>query len=486
MNATTSIELSNVESTEAGALALITLSPEKYAAEVYQPFKATLASAIDSVRAVEYDITTTAGMASAIKCRALFRDMRVAADKERKARKEPITKIGKLLESGFDQVEERIAPLELMFDAEITTENARKEAEKAAKIAAERQRTEAIQADIETISDLVFDVAGKDAAAIGAAIDQAAQIIVTAERFAEFTDDATDVIASTIEKLSVMRDAALASEQAAHAAEQARIAESARLEAERAELARLRADAERIANEQAAERQRLADLAAAQELAAKQLRDKAAANLQAERDAQAEQMRIERERVAAEQAKAAAEIKAQQDKLAEQQAAADARDAAALAAQQDAKRRDDDHGPALEMNAMFDAAIVACARFPEVLAEQAREEAEINADLARCTETAQAMLTNGRSLVQPESYSERDAMIDAADGMDSEPTDIEIIDVYVENFGGTRSQAVARLLAFAGDEVAGTHYSTTTFKDNGDPILLNADGSRSIFCDVDE
>lgn len=32
----------------------------------------------------------------------------------------------------------------------------------------------------------------------------------------------------------------------------------------------------------------------------------------------------------------------------------------------------------------------------------------------------------------------------------------------------------------------GQRYSTTTFKDNGDPILPNADGTRSVFCDVDE
>ncbi len=29
-------------------------------------------------------------------------------------------------------------------------------------------------------------------------------------------------------------------------------------------------------------------------------------------------------------------------------------------------------------------------------------------------------------------------------------------------------------------------YSKTRFKDNGDPIMLNEDGTRSIFCDVDE
>lgn len=41
------------------------------------------------------------------------------------------------------------------------------------------------------------------------------------------------------------------------------------------------------------------------------------------------------------------------------------------------------------------------------------------------------------------------ALTDAADS-DTSPTDDEIIDVYVEAFGGTRGQAVARLRAFVG------------------------------------
>lgn len=32
----------------------------------------------------------------------------------------------------------------------------------------------------------------------------------------------------------------------------------------------------------------------------------------------------------------------------------------------------------------------------------------------------------------------------------------------------------------------GQRYSETTFRDDGEPILLNADGTRSVFCDVDE
>lgn len=37
---------------------------------------------------------------------------------------------------------------------------------------------------------------------------------------------------------------------------------------------------------------------------------------------------------------------------------------------------------------------------------------------------------------------------------------------------------------YARDLPGGQHYSRSTFKDNGDPILLNADGKRSVFCDL--
>lgn len=32
--------------------------------------------------------------------------------------------------------------------------------------------------------------------------------------------------------------------------------------------------------------------------------------------------------------------------------------------------------------------------------------------------------------------------------------------------------------------IHGQRYSTTTFKDNGEPILLTSDGKRSVFCDL--
>lgn len=304
MNAPNQTELAKVADTsQVGALALISLSPEKYAKEVYQPFNDQLATAIDSVRAVNYDIKTTAGMAVAIKCRALFRDMRVAAEKERKARKEPIIKIGKLLESGYSEVEERITPLEELFDGDIKAEEQRKEDEKQAKIEAEKARMAKIASAIEGIRERETDVIRltKTAAEAHAEIDNLTALEITKEVFEERFDEACALKLTVLDAMLVIHDQRHDAEAAAIAAEQARIAEAARIEADRLELARQRAENERIANEQAAERKRLTDLAAAQEAAAAELRRKAEANLQAERDAQAElnrrqQAEIDRQR----------------------------------------------------------------------------------------------------------------------------------------------------------------------------------------------
>jgi hypothetical protein len=431
MNTKNNSELAEVAKTQSAvdAMAVVTLSPEKYAAEVYQPFTAKLTAAIDSVRAIDYDIKTTAGMSVAIKARALFRDLRIDADKERKARKEPITKIGKLLESGFDQVEERITPLEKLFDADIEAENMRKEAEKAAKILAERQRTEAIEARIQAIRNAPLAAIGKSSADILAARDAVRDTIITEELFGEqsYRDKAMDVRSEAFNALEAAFDVAEKAEAAARAAEQARLAEAARIEQERAELARQRIEAEHVANEQAAERKRLADLAAAQERAAAELRAKAEANLRAEREAQEEAMRAERQKAMAVQAEKDRQLAAQQaaidaqaHALAEQQAAADARDRAALAAAQDAQRREDDHPVALVMNAQF--------------------------DLERLQTIADQHLADSRTPATME-----ELVAAASDEYELHPTDREILDNHIEAFGGTEVQAVARLMRFADD-----------------------------------
>lgn len=334
---------------EVDALALVTLSPEKYAAAVYQPFKAKLATAIEAMRTVDYDITTTAGMATAIKARATFRDLRVAADKERKARKEPITKVGKLLESGYDDVEALIVPLETLFDGDIKAEEQRKEDVKAAKIAEERARVEAIQGRIQLLAHLAVRYASASAAELAEVITEYDGWAPDAA-FEEFAEKAQQTVALSLMALRDLLTSRQQMEQRAAQAEADRLAAEARMETERLALATQKAENDRLAAEMAAERQRLADEAAAQQAAAKAHQDAMEAQAQAERaaaTARTAQIQAELDEQRSELAEKARAIAAQQEayqqvRAAEQQAAADAR------------QREEDHPVALAMNEEFD------------------------------------------------------------------------------------------------------------------------------------
>ncbi|HEU4375827.1 MAG TPA: hypothetical protein VFS02_20190 [Telluria sp.] len=212
-------------------------------------------------------------------------------------------------------------------------------AEKAAKIAAERARTEAIQADIAAIRDTAMGVAGKSSAVIRAAIDILEEIEPTEARFGEFAADALMVASGTIDKLVEMFESAKASEAAALAAEVARKAAEKKASDEAEAVAKQKEENERVAAELAAAAKALADQQAAQALAAKEAADKAAAELKRQQEAQA-----------AAQRKAAEEIQRGKDELAAQVAA----HAAAIADQAAAVQLLADHAEALEMNAALD------------------------------------------------------------------------------------------------------------------------------------
>jgi len=432
MNASTRPEQSALveppESSQVNALALITLSPEKFTAEVYQPFKDQLDTAIDSVRTIDYDIATTAGMATAIKCRATFRDLRIAADKERKARKEPITKIGKLLESGYDQVEARITPIEELFDADIKAEEQRKEDVKLAKIAEERARTDQIRTVIDNIKAAPVRHVASGSADLAKAVEFYLCMPAEESEYEEFADEVKQAIGATLEKLREMGIAAAGKEQAAREAEAARIAEAERLAAERAENARVAAENARIAAEHAAEAQRLAGIAKAQQEAAAAAQREADAKAQAERAEQAKKA-AEQQAIIDAQLKAMAEQKAA---LEAQQAAADARDAAALQKLQDEAKREADHGPALMMNAEFDVARdAAIATEAERVRLQAMTEQAVE-DKHQPHATLEVLI---------------DALDAHAERFSAGPGDDEIIDMVASAFDLTRAEAIDRLQA---------------------------------------
>lgn len=231
----------------------ITIEPAKYVELVFEPFAKQLSGAIDSIRAVDYDVKTTAGMSVAVKCRALFRAIRVECEKARKTRKAPILEIGRLLDSRYAEIESSVLPIETFFDDDIKAEESRKEAEKQAKAAAEKARVDGIRTKIDTIRATPAKWIGKPSAEIGVAADHLSETVIDLDGWQEFAGEAVVERDRAVKQMREMQ-----AKQAEHEAEQDRLA------AERAELERLRAEGaerERIAAEERAETERQAKLA---------------------------------------------------------------------------------------------------------------------------------------------------------------------------------------------------------------------------------
>lgn len=338
---------------------LITIEPAKYVELVFEPFAKRLADAKTQAKGVEFDVTTTAGMAVAVKHRATFREIRVASEKARKERKAPILEIGKLLDTRQKEIEAEIEPFESRFDVAIKAEEKRKDDEKIAKAVAESARISAIRKRITEMQAIPSMLVGKQSATIATAIEGLESVEITLETHQEFVGEAQAAQVATISKLGEM----LAAQQA-HEAEQARIAaEREAIEKQRAELAeqervaaaaraeqeaRDRAERERIAAEQrAAQEKAAAELRAQQEEHEARMRaqqaeiDRQQAELAAERQRQADEAaRVERERLAAIQAEAdrvAAEEQRRRD-VAEAEARAEAERVAAERQAEEAER----------------------------------------------------------------------------------------------------------------------------------------------------
>lgn len=278
---------------------LITIEPAKYVELVFEPFAKRLADAKTLAEAAQFDVTTTAGMAVAVKHRATFREIRVESEKARKIRKAPILEIGKLLDSRQKEIEAEIEPFESRFDDAIKAEEARKEAEKQAKLAAEKARIDGIRQSIDGLRAYPTSAVGRSSTQIAEMIETIEAVEITLESYQEFAGEAEATKLATVHKLWEMFAA-----QKKHEAEQARI------QAEREELARLRAEAEereRIAAAERAEQERVARVAReAEEARLKAEREVHEAKLRAEREEAQRQLDAQRAEIAKQQAEIAA------------------------------------------------------------------------------------------------------------------------------------------------------------------------------------
>lgn len=268
---------------------------------------------------VACDVRSTAGMRQAIAGRAAWRAPRIATEAARKAAKAPVLSIGREIDAFAKSLETRLLEGESHYDDQIKAEESRKEAERQAKIEAERERVAGIQ---ERIAELRGHPSLPMQSALIAEHISDLRAIVVDESFQEFMVQAEAVRTQGIARLQALHDEALAREQEAK-----RLAdEAAALAAERAELERQRAEDER----QRTEARRIeAERVAAEEAERKRV--------QAIEDARlAEERRIAREKQEAEDAERRRLQKIEDDRVMAERAKAQAEHEAAMKAERDA------------------------------------------------------------------------------------------------------------------------------------------------------
>jgi hypothetical protein len=378
-------------------------------AKVTDELRALVAASSDILAVID-----GAGREQAHRIGMNLKNARIAIEKAGKAARDDATKFSKgviaeeaRLVAIIEPEESRVFELRDKWDAQI-------EAEKQAKIVAERARVEAISERIGQFAKLVLQASGKGSVAIEGLQEQVAEVGITAIDFEEFIFQAQKAKDDATASLLVAHLAAHDAEQAIEAARIKREEEDRQRAAQAAENARVKAELDAQAAKQAAEAKRLADAAAAQQAEIERQQREAAANIKAQADAEAARQKAAKDAHDA-------EMKRQSDEIAAQRTAFEAQQqeiyrAQALAAQQriDAELLEADHTEALAMNAAHD-----LAHQEWLLAQKVSAPAIADALIAE-------------SLDVPE----------------AEPTDEEIIAVYLESFGGTREQAIARIRKF--------------------------------------
>lgn len=252
---------------------------------------------------VVFEVGTTAGMDEAKAARLAIRNPRYEVERIRKAAKAPILALGKKLDTEAARIEAELLKIEGPIDQQIKAEEARKEAERQAKIDAEMKRVADLQERIAELRGNQILSVMSGSALITEHINDLEKIAVDGS-FEEFVQQADDAKVAGLARLRQLHAAAVQ-----HEAEQARIA------AEREELAGLRAAA---AIQAAKDKSRRDE----EERVAKVARDAETARhneqLRLERQEQETASRAERKRIADEDARLAAdraEVARQQEEL---------------------------------------------------------------------------------------------------------------------------------------------------------------------------
>lgn len=280
---------------------------------------------------VACNVSTVAGMKQAIAGRAAWREPRIALEKARKAAKAPVLALGRDIDNFARNLEMKLLEGETHYDDQIKAEEARREAEREAKVRKEAERVEAIHRRIhEVFVSVPSMMDGSTSAELLEEIKRMVAVEIDAAIYQEQAGAAALAKDAALGMLRRMQEKAAARE-----AEAERLrAEREELERQRAEQARIEAEARRARQEEAArlkqEREALeAQRAAArrEEDAARAAREKADREDRARRDEEDRQARqaraAEDQRIAAE--RAALESAQREARQAEERRQAEAR-----------------------------------------------------------------------------------------------------------------------------------------------------------------
>lgn len=274
-----------VKEVPADSTALVAVDSIKSALTELDKIQTGLAELKTKYAGVVFDVKTSAGMKEAAAARVEIREPRYSVEKVRKAAKAPVLELGRNIDQRAAWITQELLLIEGPIDSQIKEEEARKEAEREAKVRAEQERVEKILAGIEEIKQFALDAFGKPAATIAVAMDLLEQVAID-EHFGEFKPEAEQAKVATMNRLNTMHAAAVDQE-----------AEAAKLKAEREELERQKAEqaeSERIAHEEAIERARQ-EKALVDEGIRRRLAEDQAARDKIESEQRASRLRIEQE-----------------------------------------------------------------------------------------------------------------------------------------------------------------------------------------------
>jgi len=327
-------------------------------------------------RGVLFDCEDPLSLAHAKAARSAIRDPRYEVERLRKGAKAPLLALGKKVDAEATRLTNALLELEEPIQAQIKEFEERQERERLAKAQAELERRTKIEDRIQAIRNSVVAVANSSPETILNALNHIRSLDIETG-FDEFQIQVSDARTATLARLSELHTAAVERE-----------AEKVRIANERAELAALRAAQE--------ERDRQARAEQARKDADAQVeRDRLAAIAQAERleneRIARESLRLERERIAAEEVEAirlrgieqAKQVEAARAHAQELRQAREALEAEAAAN----RARESERAAAIEAaaeierkkNAEEAAALVAQrAQFEAEQAEIARQQAEAN------------------------------------------------------------------------------------------------------------